>query len=366
MKINTKYLQKVIKEEAAALLAEEKMYQIGGPEYRAQTGVATPAEKFGIAAKDILKGLDTRSIWSMANKGHYKGDSGAFRKQGRAMEHLLGIIKSYRKADEPAVFAQSGYDTNMVPGLAGHSSFDLSKLPAERSDRYATIKKLIATIQKLEAAAAKTAEKPAEPNPETQPALGQDVAVNEGAESNAGAVIAMVLANKRLMKLLGPEAKSIISAVKEGGQLSLLVNLCTNGLVCPDGSDATDRHNRPRCKRTKLNPELDKNLLLTTLEKIKNFESDQAGDARAAEMSLMHGLEEGAVPGEISAEDLTAAITLAIDEVFQEHRPNREAAAEAYDNIMESIDAIFRESYAASVRASKMMGAEAGFEDLDV
>lgn len=91
-----------------------------------------------------------------------------------------------------------------------------------------------------------------------------------------------------------------------------------------------------------------------------------AGDARAAEMSLMHGLEEGAVPGEISAEDLTAAITLAIDEVFQEHRPNREAAAEAYANIMESIDAIFRESYAASVRASKMMGAEAGFEDLDV
>jgi len=253
MNINTKYLEKVIKEEAAALLAEEKMYQIGGPEYRAQTGVATPAEKFGIAAKNIVKGLDTQSIWSMADKGHHKGDSGTFRKQGRAMKHMLGIIKNYLKTDKPAAFAQSGYDMYMVPGAGIHSSFDLRKLPAERSDRHAAIKKLIATIQKLEAAAANMAEKPAEPSPEPQLDPGQDVAVNEGA-----------------------------------------------------------------------------------------------------------------VPGEISAEDLTAAITLAIDEVFQEHRPNREAAAEAYANIMESIDAIFRESYAASVRASKMMGAEAGFEDLDV
>jgi hypothetical protein len=198
------------------------------------------------------------------------------------------------------------------------------------------------------------------------------------AESNAGAVIAMVLANKRLMKLLGPEAKSIILSVKDGGEgdraakLDLLLRGIVGGLYCPDGIPATDNKNRPRCNRTKLNPDFskdDKNLMLTTLEKIKNFESEQAGDTRAHEMSLMHGmhgLEEGAIPGEISAEDLTAAITLAIDEVFQEHRPNREAAAEAYANIMESIDAIFRESYAASVRASKMMGAEAGFEDLDV
>ena len=196
MKINTKYLKKVIEEETAKLLAEEKMYQIGGPEYRAQTGVATPAEKFGIAAKDILKGLDTQSIWSMADKGHYKGDSGAFRKQGRAMKHLLDIIDGYLKADEPAAFAQSGYDINMVPGAGfGHSSFDLSKLPVERSDRHATIKKLIATIQKLEAAAHQAGSTEKVPGPSGTPGLtpGQDVAVNEGAESNAGAVIAMVL-----------------------------------------------------------------------------------------------------------------------------------------------------------------------------
>lgn len=76
-------------------------------------------------------------------------------------------------------------------------------------------------------------------------------------------------------------------------------------------------------------------------------------------------LEEGARPGEISAEDLTAAITLAIDEVFQERRPSRESAQAAYASIAESIDTIFRESYAASARAAKMMGAEDGFEPLD-
>jgi hypothetical protein len=263
MKINTKYLEKVIKEEAAALLAEKSIAQgewekdvlecAKGGKCRISDDVVGPnGSTFGI---DVIYSQWRASDESdaanmMRRQGSRQGDSGPTGQLARAAAHLIGIIEKYRRSRAPAAYAQSGYDINMVPGWGYHSEFDLSSHPAGKD---ATIKKLIATIQKLEAAAGKTAEKPAEPNPETQPALGQDVAVNEGA-----------------------------------------------------------------------------------------------------------------VPGEISAEDLTAAITLAIDEVFQEHRPNREAAAEAYANIIESIDAIFRESYAASARASKMMGAEAGFEDLDV
>ncbi len=67
-------------------------------------------------------------------------------------------------------------------------------------------------------------------------------------------------------------------------------------------------------------------------------------------------IKEGARPGEVSPADLTAAITLAIDEVFQELRPNRQAAALAYDSIAESLDTIFSESFSASERASKLLG----------
>ena len=68
-----------------------------------------------------------------------------------------------------------------------------------------------------------------------------------------------------------------------------------------------------------------------------------------------------------SGEDLTAAITVAIAEVFQELRPNQNAAEEAYANIMGSIDEIFRQSYADSARASRMMGGvESTFGDLEV
>lgn len=68
-----------------------------------------------------------------------------------------------------------------------------------------------------------------------------------------------------------------------------------------------------------------------------------------------------------SGEDLTAAITVAIAEVFQELRPNNIAAEIAYTNIMGSIDEIFRQSYADAARASKMMGGDdASFGDLEV
>ena len=67
-------------------------------------------------------------------------------------------------------------------------------------------------------------------------------------------------------------------------------------------------------------------------------------------------VEEGAVPGQISGGDLVAAITLAIDEVFQDTRPDHEAAAIAYAQISNSLDEIFRQSYKASARLGKMMG----------
>jgi ribosomal protein L10 len=67
-------------------------------------------------------------------------------------------------------------------------------------------------------------------------------------------------------------------------------------------------------------------------------------------------IEEGAVPGQISGGDLVAAITLAIDEVFQDTRPDHEAAAIAYAQISNSLDEIFRQSYKASARLGKMMG----------
>ena len=69
-------------------------------------------------------------------------------------------------------------------------------------------------------------------------------------------------------------------------------------------------------------------------------------------------VNEGQRPGEISGEDLTAAITLAIDEVFQEYRPDLEATRVAFSNISRSIDAIFKESYAAGARAAELLGAQ--------
>jgi len=103
------------------------------------------------------------------------------------------------------------------------------------------------------------------------------------AESAARNIISIVLANDDLMGLLEPAAKDIISAVKPGRQLDLLIKLATYGLVCPDGSDAIDRHGRPQCKVAKLNPDLDKRMLLTTLEKIKNFKQDQSSADRTSQ-----------------------------------------------------------------------------------
>lgn len=68
--------------------------------------------------------------------------------------------------------------------------------------------------------------------------------------------------------------------------------------------------------------------------------------------------KEGDIPGRVSGEDLTAAITVAIAEVFQEMRPDHESAAIAYASIMGSIDEIFRQSYRDSARLSKKLGAE--------
>ena len=74
-------------------------------------------------------------------------------------------------------------------------------------------------------------------------------------------------------------------------------------------------------------------------------------------------LSEGQRPGEISGADLTAAVTLAIDGVFQDYRPNRRATMEAYEEIRESIDVIFRESYEAASRAASTLGVKSGFDD---
>ena len=322
-------------------------------------------------------------------------------------------------------------------------------------------------------------------------------------QTTASDVIRVALGNAQLLKLLGAGSRGVLASVKEGGQLNLLVGLITNALTCPDGSDAIDRHNRPRCKRTVLNPEMDKGLLADTYNKIKNFEEDQRGDSADAladlEDAIMQenkstgldhaqklarevmrmfydnnerdgivsalmnagnidgaekavlarravddlvdtlegneqqenleeakncgcgqdpcitygkikegnvkmkmtksklqqiileeakkaieegkygitrdgrrckcgtegcggaacsddAIEEGAVPGQISGGDLVAAITLAIDEVFQDTRPDHEAAAIAYAQISNSLDEIFRQSYKASARLGKMMG----------
>jgi len=101
-------------------------------------------------------------------------------------------------------------------------------------------------------------------------------------QTTASDVIRVALGNAQLLKLLGAGSRGVLASVKEGGQLNLLVGLITNALTCPDGSDAIDRHNRPRCKRTVLNPEMDKGLLADTYNKIKNFEEDQRGDSADA------------------------------------------------------------------------------------
>lgn len=202
-------------------------------------------------------------------------------------------------------------------------------------------------------------------------------------QTSASDVIRVALGNAQLLKLLGAGSRGVLASVKEGGQLNLLVGLITNALTCPDGSDAIDRHNRPRCKGTVLNPEMDKGLLADTYNKIKNFEEEQRGDSADALADLENmdfdSLEEnkvkmtksklqqiileetklaleGDVPGRISGGDLVAAITLAIDEVFQESRPDHEAAAIAYAQISHSLDEIFKQSYKAAARAGKMMG----------
>ena len=202
-------------------------------------------------------------------------------------------------------------------------------------------------------------------------------------QTSASDVIRVALGNAQLLKLLGAGSRGVLASVKEGGQLNLLVGLITNALTCPDGSDAIDRHNRPRCKGTVLNPEMDKGLLADTYNKIKNFEEEQRGDSAGALADLENmdfdSLEEnkvkmtksklqqiileetklaleGDVPGRISGGDLVAAITLAIDEVFQESRPDHEAAAIAYAQISHSLDEIFKQSYKAAARAGKMMG----------
>ena len=81
---------------------------------------------------------------------------------------------------------------------------------------------------------------------------------------------------------------------------------------------------------------------------------------------IFKALNEGQRPGEVSGPDLLASLTLAIDEVFQELRPDKTATEEAFRGLIESLDSIFRESYAASSRAAKMLGADMeGFQDLD-
>lgn len=221
-------------------------------------------------------------------------------------------------------------------------------------------------------------------------------------ETTATDIIRVALGNKQLLQLLPDDASKVISSVKEGPQVNLLIDLITNALKCHDEADVIKGKNQVVCTKTKLNPDISYGMLADTYNEIKNFKkaakvtSDAALGALANQDSepiqeakncgcgqdpckTYGALEEnkvkmtksklqqiileetklaleGDVPGRISGGDLVAAITLAIDEVFQESRPDHEAAAIAYAQISHSLDEIFKQSYKAAARAGKMMG----------
>ena len=67
-------------------------------------------------------------------------------------------------------------------------------------------------------------------------------------------------------------------------------------------------------------------------------------------------LIEGPEMGQISVEDLVAEITITLENLLQELRPDPETAKMAFAQIKDSIDVIFQKSLAGSMKVSGMVG----------
>ena len=69
---------------------------------------------------------------------------------------------------------------------------------------------------------------------------------------------------------------------------------------------------------------------------------------------------EGPQMGQISVEDLVAEITITLENLLQELRPDPETAEMAFAQIKNSIDVILNKSLAGAMRVSGMMGEQLG------
>ena len=69
---------------------------------------------------------------------------------------------------------------------------------------------------------------------------------------------------------------------------------------------------------------------------------------------------EGPEMGQISVEDLVAEITITLENLLQELRPDPETAEMAFAQIKDSIDVILNKSLAGAMRVSSMIGEQIG------
>jgi hypothetical protein len=69
---------------------------------------------------------------------------------------------------------------------------------------------------------------------------------------------------------------------------------------------------------------------------------------------------EGPEMGQISVEDLVAEVTITLENLLQELRPDPETAEMAFAQIKDSIDIILNKSLAGAMRVSSMVGEQLG------